>query len=271
MTKVILSTVLTEGEQALVLRYLEDVAGPGQNWPALVRIFNRLREAIVVIPGKGTRTFASLYAHLIDSRLTDPFVTALYRLDDVEQGSVSWWAAGAQRIRPLLEAAGLYATDDPPTRLLLAYCLYWWQATAKGYAFEIEVFRDLRQSGLSFVAHDLRLRSERFTPYDLIMSGFYGDVKTSAYFLTLSGGVLGSDFYITRLWLSDVRSRTMVVFLKRLMWDEIDGKTLLVALHELESHLPQPVRIAHRGGEFVVSDYEAWKEKMRTYQARQEA
>jgi hypothetical protein len=104
MPEIILPTGFTETEQALVLRYLEDIAGPGQDWPGLVRTFNRLRKAIVVIPGKGRRTFASLYTHLIDSRLTEPFITALYRLDDLEQESVPLWAAGARRVKPLLVA-----------------------------------------------------------------------------------------------------------------------------------------------------------------------
>jgi len=270
MPEIILPPGFTETEQAMVLRYLEDVAKPGQDWPGLVRTFACLREAIVAIPGKGRRTFASLYTHLIDSRLTDPFITALYGLDDLEQGSVDLWRAGARRIRPLLEVAGLYAAGDPPTRFLLAYCLYWWHVTAKGYTFEVEIFRDLRRSGVSFTAHDVRLRSERFTPYDLIVFGFRGDVKTSTYFLTLTGRVLRSDFYITRLWLSKARSRTLVVFLKTPMWDEINGETPLVAWHELESCLPQPARIVYRGEELVVSDYEVWKEKMRAYEAQQE-
>jgi hypothetical protein len=234
-----------------------------------VRAFNRLREAIVVIPGQGRRTFASLYTHLVDKHLTDPFITALSSLDDL-QGSVALWAAGARRIGPLLEAAGLYAATNPPTRLLLAYCLYWWHATTKGYTFELEIFRDLGQSGVNFTAHDMRQRSERFTPYDLIVSGFLGDIKTSTYFLSLVGKVLRSDFYITRLWLSQTRSRTLVVFLKIPIWDEIDGETLLVAWRELEACLPQPARITHRDGELVVSDYDVWKEKVRAYQARQE-
>ena len=54
------------------------------------------------------------------------------------------------------------------------------------------------------------------------------------------------------------------------MWDEIDGDTLLVAWHELETNPSQPVRIAHSDGELVVADYDLWKDKMRAYQARQE-
>ena len=270
MPEIIFPTGFTETEQIIVLRYLESVTGPGQDWAEIVRAFNHLREAIVVIPGKGQRTFASVYNHLVDSYLTDPFITALYDLDDLEQGSVDLWAAGARQIRPLLKRAGLYAATDSPTRLLLAYCLYWWHATAKGYAFEMQIFRDLERSGVHFTAHNIRLRSERFTPYDLIVSGFRGDVKTSTYFLNLVSQVLKSEFYITRLWLSKTRSRLLVLFLRTSMWDEIDGDTLLVARHELASRLPQPVRIAHQGGELVVLDYEMWKEKMRTFQSRQE-
>ena len=82
--------------------------------------------------------------------------------------------------------------------------------------------------------------------------------------------MLISDFYITRLWLSETRTRTLVVFLKSLMWEEIDGDTLLVAWHELENNPSQPVRIAHGSSELIVVDYELWKSKMRAYQAHQE-
>jgi len=259
----------TGAEKAVALDYLETI-GPGQNWSKVIRTFNRLREALVMIPGRGQRTFASIYTHLIDARLINPFIEALYQLDDVAEESAKLWASGAQQVAPILRKAGLYSPDDPPTRLLLAYCLYWWYATAKGYVFEVEIFRDLQRAGIDFLAHDIRQRAERFTAYDLQVSGFLGDIKTSTYFLTFVSKMLVSDFYITRLWLSETRSRTLVVFLKSLMWDEIDGDTLLVAWRELESNPSQPVRVAHRDGELVVANYELWKEKMRAYQARQE-
>lgn len=170
----------------------------------------------------------------------------------------------------MLRKAQLDSPDIPETRLLLAYCLYWWEATAKGYAFEIEIFRDLEYSGIDFVAHNIRRQAERFTVYDLQVSRFLGDIKTSTYFLTLVSKTLACDFYITRLWLSETRSRTLVVFLKTLMWDEVDGDTLLVAWHELESNPSQPVRIVHGSGELVIADYGLWKDKMRAYQARRE-
>jgi hypothetical protein len=58
---------------------------------------------------------------------------------------------------------------------LAAYCLYWWTAFARGYRFEVAVFRDLSASGIAFVAHDLRKRRERRSPYDLIVQRQRGD------------------------------------------------------------------------------------------------
>jgi hypothetical protein len=269
MPEIILPKGFTKAEKAVILDYLENV-GPGQNWPKIIRTFNRLREGLVAVPGQGRRTFASVYTHLIDAHLMDPFIEALYQLDDVAKGNIKLWARGARQIAPMLRKAGLYFPDDPPTRLLLAYCLYWWHATAKGYAFEVEIFCDLQHAGIDFVAHNIRQRAERLAAYDLQVSQFLGDVKTSTYFLTLVSKVSVSDFYITRLWLSETRTRTLVVFLKSLMWDEIDGDTLLVAWHELETGLSKPVRIVHGNGELVVADYEQWKDKMRAYQTRQE-
>lgn len=270
MLEVILPAGFTEAQQVEVLRWLDDVTGVRLDWRTLVQAFNRLRQAILIIPNRGRRTFASLYANLIDRHLTDPFINALYGLTTVQEESIPLWAEGARQVQPMLTAAGLYVPNQLPSRLLLAYCLYWWQATTKGYAFEVEILRDLSQSRLSFTAHDPRLRSERFTPYDLMVSGFKGDIKTSTYFLRLSTQRLKSQFYITRLWLSKTHSRTLVVFQKTLMWDKINGNTLLVDWHQLQFNLPQPMRIILQSGEFVVTDYEIWKEKIRVYQTEEE-
>ncbi|MCP4539504.1 MAG: hypothetical protein GY832_20400, partial [Chloroflexi bacterium] len=64
--------------------------------PKLVRAFNHLREAIVVIPTKGRRTFASVYNHLVDSYLTDPFITALYDNVERKDASLSVSAGGTE-------------------------------------------------------------------------------------------------------------------------------------------------------------------------------
>jgi hypothetical protein len=70
----------------------------------------------------------------------------------------------------------------------LAYCLYFWESFAAGYAFEVEIFRDLSASGIRFKAHDIRTRRSRLSPYDLEIMGLRGDVKTSFYFLYVGRG-----------------------------------------------------------------------------------
>ena len=78
----------------------------------------------------------------------------------------------------------------------------------KGYAFEVEIFRDLERSGLRFQAHDLLDPAARRSPHDLFISDFRGDVKTSVYFLLkASGERVSSDFFITRVWLPSRRVR----------------------------------------------------------------
>ena len=84
MPEIILPNRFTEAEKAVALDYLESI-GPGQDWPQFIRAFNRLREALVVIPERGQRTFASVYTHIVDARLMDPFVNALYQLDGGNQ------------------------------------------------------------------------------------------------------------------------------------------------------------------------------------------
>jgi hypothetical protein len=39
--------------------------------------------------------------------------------------------------------------------------LYWWQMFARGYAFEIAIYRDLTASGIAHTAHGLRDRQAR--------------------------------------------------------------------------------------------------------------
>ena len=71
--------------------------------PTLVRAFNRLRKATLVIPNRGRRTFASLYANLIDRHLTFPRIiwvdqcaTGKYSLMG-KRGSANPTFAGSRR------------------------------------------------------------------------------------------------------------------------------------------------------------------------------
>ena len=150
--------------------------------------------------------------------------------------------------------------DVPETRLLLSYLLYWWGAFARGYAFEVQVFRDLRNSGVQFQAHNLLDRQQRYSPSDLTVSGMAGDIKTSIYFVQAATPLV-HDFYIVRLFTRG-RERTLVVLLQPDAWDIINGDTVPGHLDIVMEQLPTPVRIRHRGRELVVVDYEEWKRRI---------
>ncbi len=149
----------------------------------------------------------------------------------------------------------------------MAYCLFWWYSFTKGYAFEIEIFADLKQSGVAFDAHDLRVRAERFSAFDLFILAFCGDIKTSIYFLFLRPKTPArADFYVTRLY---ARQRTwlLVTFLKPMVWDAINGETQACRFDELPDVLPQPAKIQVGELTFIVADYEVWKQKVLEKQA----
>lgn len=267
--RIIIPPELTAEHRGVIRRYVQSLSGlPGHDWPVAIEAFNLLRHAVVIRLDDRAYTFAQVYDELVDAHYATPFIKALYELDDVSQGSIGLWAAGARQIYQDLTEVGLHdPLHHPNSRLLMAYCLYWWHSFCKGYAFEVEIFRDLEQSGLRFEPHDLLDPAVRRSPHDLLMSGFRGDVKTSTYFLQkASRQAVSSDFFIARVWLPGQRARVLVVFLQDLTWDAIDGETLLARLAELETVLPQPARIAYHGGELIVTEYTHWKDKMREYQ-----
>ena len=87
------------------------------------------------------------------------------------------------------------------SNLLVAYCLYFWESFAVGYAFEVEIFRDLSASGIEFSAHELRDRRARLSAHDLVVLNLYGDIKNTLYFLQVRRSQqLPHDFYITRFY-----------------------------------------------------------------------
>jgi hypothetical protein len=267
--RIIIPPEVTVEHRRVITRYVQSIRDlPAHDWPLAIETFNLLRHAVVIRLDERAYTFAQIYDELVDSCYATPFIKALYDLDDVSQGSIHLWAVGARQVYQDLTEVGLHdPVHHPNSRLLMAHCLYWWHSFCKGYAFEVDIFRDLERSGLRFEPHDLLDPVARRSRYDLLMSNFRGDVKTSTYFLQkASRQTVSSDFLITRLWLPGQRARILVVFLKDLMWDAIDGETLLARLAELETVLAHPARIAYHGGELVVTEYAHWKDKMRQYQ-----
>ena len=256
-------TDLTEAHKAAVLTYLRDDRRLGRDrWRLLYQGIDLLDKArVTTLRSGGGRSFHQIYGREIDLGLADPYIEQLLALSDVVAESPALTAAFARRIRPTLERAGLVRREVPESWLLLAYCVYWWQSFARGYAFEVEIAHDLQAAGVEFYTHDIRHRSERFSPADLVVLDLLGDIKTSTYFLQVETGVLPSDFYITRL-IKSGHPRTLVVFQKSPAWEKINGDTVDGTLTDVMALLPRPVRLRWGGRELIVVEYKVWKHKV---------
>lgn len=262
-THILLPKGFTARHRSLVLAYVRGKETiPGADWPHLMEAFDLLHNAAVMI-GRERRAFPTIYRELVEDHYAARFIEQLYTLTDVEKESARLRAAVARAVIRSLQKADYYQPDIPKCRLLLAYILYWWNSWSKGYAFEVYIYRDLLKAGIRFQAHDLRSPAGRYSPYDLEVLGFRGDIRTSTYFLRAARTQgLEHDFYISRLYTPEQRARMLVVFLKSDVWEEIDGATVAVALEQAAEIFPAVARITYRGVELIVADYEVWKEKV---------
>jgi hypothetical protein len=229
-----------------------------KEWQVTLRAFDLLKEAAVVTQ-HGILPFPAVYYRHVEEPYAKAFIQTLLDATEVEPTGIRAWAGVAKRIPTKLRQAGLENPHQPATRLLVAYCLYWWYAFAYGYIFEVEVLRDLDQSGIQFTAHNLTIRQERMSSWDLEVLGFRGDIKRSLSFLqTVRGRHLPHAFYIVRLTRPG-RSWMLVVMMHQTMWDTIDGRTILTALGDLADVLPDTARARVAGVEVIVADYALWK------------
>jgi len=267
--EVLLPSSFRDEHRQIILAYLDrGHAFTRADWRQVVPAFDLLKNAAILY-SEGIRPFPVIYRQQIEDRFAEWFIDRLMSATQIEQTSVALWAEAAVKMMPALTEAGLYRQDIPATRLLLAYCAYWWRSFTQGYALEIEIQRDLTHAGIRFEAHDLRKRQERLTPHDIAVLGFTGDIKTSVYFLQAARTRnIAHDFVITRVQ-GRHRTRTLVVFMKPDMWQVIDGDTILVLLEDLADTLPEAARIDHRGIQLTVIDYAEWKDRVRARQATQ--
>jgi len=267
MFQVLLPAEFHEQHRRIVLEFVRCGHEFGRDeWRQAIVAFDLLKNA-AVLTDRGLLPFPVIYRQHVEEPYADDFIEALYLAARVDEASISRWATVARDVGPRLAQVGLLRPDVPATRLIVAYCLYWWRAFTLGYALEVKIQRDLEASGIQFQAHDLRRREERLSPYDLIVLSFRGDIKTSTYFLQATRTrMLPHDFYITRIR-GQQRTRTMVVFVQTEMWQTINGETLLVLLEQVINTLPQAARIVHEGVELTVVDYDTWKAKVRRCQA----
>lgn len=247
-----------EHEQAVISFLTGDLRGR-QAWQLAFAAFDLLDQASLVKPD-GRYTFRVLYLEVVDYKFADNYIQELLGLDDVEKESPALWSRYARQIVAECQRRGWRQADLPGARILLSYLLYWWGAFARGYAFEVEIFRDLQNSDIEFQAHDLLDRQARYSPSDLTVSGLAGDIKTSVYFVQVATP-LQHDFYIVRLFVQG-QPYTLTVMLQPPAWDKINGDTVAGTLETVVTQFPRPVRIKQGIHELVALEYAEWKGRM---------
>ncbi len=258
---------LTSVHIAVLRQYFQDErALLVHEWEQVLEAMDLLRTATLTHAG-GTETFAALYNRLVDVVYADTVIERLLSLDDPVTQSEPLRAMLARRIIHDLGQAELYIPGVRDSQLLVAFCAYWWQSFTKGYAFEMEVLRDLADANIRFVAHDLRYRDERLSPYDLIILGRQGDIKTSTYFLSVhrSEG-LSHDFYITRLYHLLTHDWRKVVLLKESFWRILNGEPTATTVEQAWQVLPGVALVWLNRRPFVIVPYETWKDRIRQRQ-----
>lgn len=258
-TEIQLPASFTAKHEQTVIGYLSGDLRGRQTWRLAFVAFDLLDQASLITPD-GRYTFRTLYLEVVDHQMADDYLRELLILDDVEKESPALWSGYARQIVVECRRRGWQEANLPGARILLSYLLYWWGAFARGYAFEVEIFRDLQTSGIEFQAHDLLDRQARYSLSDLSVSGMAGDIKTSVYFVQVATP-LQHDFYVVRLFVQG-QSYMLAVMLQPLAWDEINGDTVTGRLETIVTQFPHPVRIKQGIHELVALDYDAWKERV---------
>jgi hypothetical protein len=239
-------------------------------WPEVLHAFDLLRDSRMTYQRR-IQTFRQFYETVVDRHYGTAFLAELRTLEEVEKEGMRRAQERARQILRDLTGRGLREPLGEEERLLVAFCLYWWNSFSKGYVAEIAIFRDLEESGIPFVAHDLDRVGGRFTPVDLTVRGQSGDIKSSTYFLqTARSFPLHHAFYIARLFNERERRWYRVVFLQEWAWEGIDGETVPTDWLAIPGVFPQAALITVHGTRLVVIEYEVWKRKVLAGQRREE-
>ncbi|MBC8254761.1 MAG: hypothetical protein H8E35_12155 [Ardenticatenia bacterium] len=227
-------------------------------------------ETATVTVEKRTTDFATLQRRLVERPYADHFINTCYNLTDIAVESAPVQASIARQIVQTLQKQGLYTPAVPESQFLAAFLLYWWESFARGYAFEIEIFRDLATSGVAFTAHALHTRQQRLSRHDLTILGFRGDIKTSTYFLHVRRTKLVTQhFYITRLYHQADRQWERVVLLQEHFWRVLNGESKnIAALDKVWQIFPTAARLRLQRHHWVVVPYEWWKQRVCQIQTR---
>ena len=261
---------LTARHLRVVLKYFErtDRLTP-QEWRVALETFDALGKGIVAV-GRRRMSFQQVYDRYVDRPYADAFIAQLLALEDVEADAEALQQQFAFDVLAGLERERLYHGEVAGSEYLAAYCLYWWTSFGRGYRFELMVFHDLRASGIAFVAHDLRKRTERRSPYDLVVLRQVGDIKSTTYFLSIAYSLLQCDFYITRLYHPRRRRYLWVVVMTAAAWQALNGEVAPASLETAADFFPEPVQTVLEGQHFVIAPYNLWKEKVKQRQQEEE-
>ncbi len=236
-------------------------------WQVAFEAFDLLKNATAQ-QGTAVYSFRRLYSLLVDKVYANPFLKRLQTMSHPEREGAALQAALAHKIVSQLSQSGWFDYQNAPLSVYLrAYCTYWWDSFAKGYLFEVVIYRSLEQSGVRFWAHDVTDPTQRYMPYDLIVSGWQGDIRTSTYFLfTTRTQTLKHAFYITRLWHRYRRKRVWAVVMQPNFWATIDGDTQIVKLSQAAERFPAVSQVNPRNQPLIVAEYTVWLTKILHYQ-----
>ena len=263
-----LTSALTNEDAAVLRRYLADPFHlSDQDWQRLRAVIDSLSQSTVVFGDRRYR-FKRFYAIFINGTYARPYLQQLGELDDLQREGVALQASIARKLMAWLRANGLIPTLVSDAEYLIVYCLYWWAAFARGYLFEQIIIRDLTADGIDLQAHAPEKGTERYTPFDLMISPLgKGDIKTSIYFLDAFPDP-PVDFYITRLY--DVVKRKVIqaVFLKPAVWQRIDGHPQAGSVIEAPRIFPRPVVVQIAGMSWVMVEYALWKKHLLNWQQK---
>jgi hypothetical protein len=263
---ILLPVEFTDAHRAAVLRFVQGKPMDEARHIIQLEAFDRLHRAMA-----GDETFVAFYERIVEEPYADSLIGALFDAPDPSAAARALRREINQHMPAHLRQAGCANPYHAPEFYLLAYCLYWWYAFTIGYAFEVAILRDLTDSGVVYHAHDLCDCQARRSPFDLVVLGFAGDIKTSTYFLhAVRSRGLASDFYITRLYDRSARTHMLIVCLKRPAWDAIDGETQPSTLAALPDILPAVAEVKRGVQSLIVVEYGEWKARVLKHQRREE-
>jgi|GEM_PF-1393553 len=260
---------LTEQHQYALIRSITDPMSMKLNERKLLFEAIELLRCSYVRFNNQNISFTSFFNKFIGITFTNKFIETIIDTEDIIRTGRILKKKVLAAIRTKFIIEKWYRKDLPESRFLILFCLYWWNAMAIGYIFEIEVFRNLQHSDIKFKPHDLLNESERYSFADLTLSEMNGDIKSSAYFLTLiQSAKLAHDFYITRYYDKTAAKYHWFVISSSQHWKKIDGEANLIAFPNWPTDFLKPAKFEFKNDWWYAVSYDVWKNKIRSYQQR---